>query len=113
MEDHGISEALYLSDPEGNGIELYRDRPRSAWPWHHGKLEATPSTASMPLSAESLLAELDGVVQTWRGLPPSNPAKPPGASGLAEIAAVANTPVSKVPTMPPTPCTPNTSSESS
>ncbi len=39
MEDHGISEALYLSDPDGNGIELYRDRPRSAWPWHKGKLE--------------------------------------------------------------------------
>ena len=30
--DHGVSEALYLSDPEGNGIELYVDRPRSAWP---------------------------------------------------------------------------------
>lgn len=30
--DHGVSEALYLSDPEGNGIELYRDRPREEWP---------------------------------------------------------------------------------
>ncbi|MBI4277093.1 MAG: VOC family protein [Armatimonadetes bacterium] len=30
--DHGVSEALYLSDPEGNGIELYRDRPREQWP---------------------------------------------------------------------------------
>jgi catechol 2,3-dioxygenase len=30
--DHGVSEALYLSDPEGNGIELYRDRPREDWP---------------------------------------------------------------------------------
>jgi catechol 2,3-dioxygenase len=29
--DHGVSEALYLADPEGNGIELYRDRPREAW----------------------------------------------------------------------------------
>ena len=31
--DHGFSEALYLDDPEGNGVELYRDRPRSAWPF--------------------------------------------------------------------------------
>ena len=30
--DHGTSEALYLADPEGNGVELYRDRPREAWP---------------------------------------------------------------------------------
>ena len=30
--DHGVSEALYLHDPDGNGIELYRDRPRSEWP---------------------------------------------------------------------------------
>ncbi len=32
VADHGVSEAIYLSDPEGNGIELYRDRPREAWP---------------------------------------------------------------------------------
>ena len=30
--DHGVSEALYLNDPDGNGIELYRDRPREEWP---------------------------------------------------------------------------------
>ena len=30
--DHGVSEALYLPDPDGNGIELYADRPREAWP---------------------------------------------------------------------------------
>jgi catechol 2,3-dioxygenase len=30
--DHGVSEALYLRDPDGNGIELYRDRPREQWP---------------------------------------------------------------------------------
>lgn len=30
--DHGVSEALYLNDPEGNGVELYRDRPRADWP---------------------------------------------------------------------------------
>ena len=30
--DHGVSEAVYLSDPDGNGVELYRDRPRAEWP---------------------------------------------------------------------------------
>ena len=30
--DHGVSEAIYLPDPDGNGIELYADRPRDAWP---------------------------------------------------------------------------------
>jgi catechol 2,3-dioxygenase len=30
--DHGVSEALYLRDPDGNGVELYRDRPPEAWP---------------------------------------------------------------------------------
>lgn len=36
--DHGVSEALYLHDPEGNGIELYADRPVSAWPVSNGEL---------------------------------------------------------------------------
>jgi catechol 2,3-dioxygenase len=30
--DHGVSEALYLRDPDGNGVELYRDRPEAEWP---------------------------------------------------------------------------------
>src|SRR5438067_9364375 len=34
--DHGVSEAIYLSDPDGNGIELYRDRPRDEWPREPG-----------------------------------------------------------------------------
>jgi catechol 2,3-dioxygenase len=37
--DHGVSEALYLSDPEGNGIEIYRDRPRSEWPMKDGRIQ--------------------------------------------------------------------------
>lgn len=70
LQDHWISEALYLSDPDGNGLELYRDRPRSAWPWRNGKLEA--SEPSIQLNFESLLSELDGIAptsDTWRGLP--------------------------------------------
>src|SRR6266700_1643788 len=36
--DHLVSQALYLSDPEGNGIEVYADRPRQAWQFHNGQL---------------------------------------------------------------------------
>lgn len=36
--DHGVSEAIYLADPEGNGLELYRDRPRADWPWDGDRL---------------------------------------------------------------------------
>jgi catechol 2,3-dioxygenase len=38
FSDHGVSEASYLSDPDGNGLELYVDRPRAAWPMQHGRL---------------------------------------------------------------------------
>jgi catechol 2,3-dioxygenase len=37
--DHGVSEAIYLSDPDGNGVELYADRPRAQWPWRNGQIE--------------------------------------------------------------------------
>jgi catechol 2,3-dioxygenase len=36
--DHGVSEALYLADPDGNGLEIYRDRPRTEWPIADGRL---------------------------------------------------------------------------
>ena len=51
--DHLVSEALYLSDPEGNGIELYRDRPREEWPRHGDEV----AMATLPLDLEGLLAE--------------------------------------------------------
>jgi catechol 2,3-dioxygenase len=54
--DHLVSEALYLSDPEGNGIELYRDRPRDAWPLTDGSIEM----ATLPLDLQSVLAEPGG-----------------------------------------------------
>jgi len=53
--DHGVSEALYLRDPDGNGIELYRDRPRDEWPRLPGSNEIAMGTA--PLDLQSLLAE--------------------------------------------------------
>jgi catechol 2,3-dioxygenase len=53
--DHGVSEALYLSDPDGNGIELYWDRPQELWPRdENGQIEM--STQRLELS--SLLGEL-------------------------------------------------------
>jgi catechol 2,3-dioxygenase len=54
--DHLVSEALYLSDPEGNGIELYRDRPREEWPQAGGEIEM----ATLPLDLEDLISELGG-----------------------------------------------------
>jgi len=51
--DHLVSEALYLSDPEGNGIELYRDRPRVEWTQQGEEI----AMATLPLDLEGLLAE--------------------------------------------------------
>lgn len=62
--DHGVSEAMYLADPEGNGIEIYVDRPRLAWPVANGALRMVTE----PLDVEGLLAEADGD-GAWAGLP--------------------------------------------
>lgn len=52
--DHGVSEALYLRDPDGNGIELYRDRPREEWPRAaDGSIQMTTT----PLDVDALLEE--------------------------------------------------------
>jgi len=53
--DHGVSEAIYLRDPDGNGVELYRDRPQEEWPRAPGG-ELAMVTA--PLDLEGLLGEL-------------------------------------------------------
>jgi catechol 2,3-dioxygenase len=52
--DHLVSEALYLRDPDGNGIEIYADRDQSEWPRRNGAIEM----ATLPLDLESLLSEL-------------------------------------------------------
>lgn len=52
--DHLVSEALYLSDPDGNGIEIYRDRRRDQWPKSNGQLQM----ATLPLDLDQLLGEL-------------------------------------------------------
>ena len=55
--DHGVSEAIYLDDPDGNGIELYRDRPEAEWPRPADGVGVAMFNA--PLDLESLLAEAD------------------------------------------------------
>ena len=52
--DHGVSEALYLRDPDGNGVELYRDRPQEEWP-RDG--EGNIAMTTRPLDLEALLRE--------------------------------------------------------
>jgi catechol 2,3-dioxygenase len=52
--DHLVSEALYLEDPEGNGIEIYRDRPRDEWRRDGGEI----AMATLPLDLDSILMEL-------------------------------------------------------
>lgn len=52
--DHGVSEAVYLNDPDGNGVELYWDKPREAWPLDsEGKL----AMVNAPLDLDALQAE--------------------------------------------------------
>jgi catechol 2,3-dioxygenase len=53
--DHGVSEAIYLRDPDGSGIELYRDRPRAEWPRSADGQRV--AMATRPLDLQALLAE--------------------------------------------------------
>jgi catechol 2,3-dioxygenase len=63
--DHLVSEALYLADPDGNGIEIYADRPRSAWTYRSGQLQM----ATAALDVEGLMKELKTDPRPWNGLP--------------------------------------------
>ncbi|MGE7667779.1 VOC family protein [Ureibacillus composti] len=61
--DHHVSEAFYLNDPDGNGIEVYIDRPEENWIWFdNGMVHMTTEQVNV----QSVLAESDG---TWNGLP--------------------------------------------
>jgi catechol 2,3-dioxygenase len=61
--DHLVSEALYLSDPDGNGIEIYRDRPREQWTYRAGALQM----ATLPLDLQGILGELTGAERPTAG----------------------------------------------
>lgn len=54
--DHGVSEAIYLNDPDGNGVELYRDRPKEEWEY---KEDGSVKMVTKPLDLEDLLKELE------------------------------------------------------
>jgi catechol 2,3-dioxygenase len=69
--DHLVSEAIYLSDPERNGIELYRDRPRDEWTFRGGELQMS----TLPLDVQRLVGEAGG----------SGPAGAPAGTRLGHI----------------------------
>jgi len=58
--DHGVSEALYLNDPDGNGLELYWDRPRAEWPRPADGSDGV-AMFTAPLDLRGLLATIDAV----------------------------------------------------
>jgi catechol 2,3-dioxygenase len=64
--DHLVSEALYLHDPEGNGIEIYRDRPREQWRYVDGQLQMD----TLPLDLDSLLGGISNAEPEGSGMPP-------------------------------------------
>ncbi|MEK4967341.1 VOC family protein [Cytobacillus sp. FSL R7-0696] len=61
--DHNVSEALYLADPDGNGIEIYADRPKTSWDWR-GEEVVMGTNA---LDVQSIMSEWDG--NEWNGMP--------------------------------------------
>lgn len=63
MSDHFVSEALYLTDPDGLGLEIYADRPRASWRSAGRQLEM----GTIPLDARALVAAANG--QRWTGAP--------------------------------------------
>jgi catechol 2,3-dioxygenase len=63
--DHLVSEALYLEDPDGHGIEMYQDRPRDQWTWVNGRVQM----ATDPVDIRGLLADAERSDRPWDGLP--------------------------------------------
>lgn len=63
--DHLVSEALYLSDPEGNGIEIYRDREPEDWNWNGSEV----AMAVDPIDAAGLVQAAENEGAVWQGMP--------------------------------------------
>ncbi|MBX3596426.1 MAG: VOC family protein [Rhizobiaceae bacterium] len=63
--DHIVSEALYLTDPEGNGIEIYADRPRGSWKWNGSEVEM----ATYRMDVEGVLNSIPAGSAGWSGFP--------------------------------------------
>jgi catechol 2,3-dioxygenase len=64
--DHIVSEALYLRDPDGHGIEIYADRPREGWRWVDGRVQM----GGGPVDIRGMMAEGDRAGEPWTGMPP-------------------------------------------
>jgi catechol 2,3-dioxygenase len=62
--DHLVSEALYLEDPDGHGIEMYHDRPRDQWQWDNGRVRM----ATDPVDIRGLLADAERSGRPWDGV---------------------------------------------
>lgn len=62
--DHLVSEAFYITDPDGNGIEVYRDRPREEWPYINGQLQM----AADPIDIRGVLAAAEQEGKPWTGM---------------------------------------------
>ena len=73
--DHGVSEALYIDDPDGNGVELYRDRPRSEWPQPEPGERVAMYTA--PVDLQGLLED--------RSHPDGSPASAPEGTAVGHV----------------------------
>jgi catechol 2,3-dioxygenase len=67
--DHGVSEAFYLDDPEGNGIEVYNDRPRERWHWEDKLQEKLIVMQTQHLDIEAILDEIDRETATYPAAP--------------------------------------------
>ena len=65
FSDHLVSEAIYLLDPDGNGVELYTDKPRDQWQESHGQILMD----TLPLDLSKVTSELDDP-EIWNGIHP-------------------------------------------
>jgi catechol 2,3-dioxygenase len=66
FSDHLVSEAIYLADPDGNGIELYVDKPKNEWKWNNGQIEME----TLPLNLALITHELGENPPEWKGIHP-------------------------------------------
>lgn len=62
--DHLVSEAIYLADPDGNGLEVYRDRPRDEWQWEGSKVKM----ATDPVDVEGIVAAVENPAAPFTGM---------------------------------------------
>ena len=65
MSDHAVSESLYLDDLDGNGLEIYADRPRREWPIRDGVVQMTVD----PMDVQGVIAAGRETTEPWTGLP--------------------------------------------